>query len=607
MKDRRTLVQSLFAMQPPAWTHGAHGIEVVYPTPGAVRLMVVVFGALALLVGGLTELLYRIDELPFSLLAILLDPWTIGIGAPLLLALLLSDSRSNERCVFGADSVVHETRVGRFVLARDTTPLAAVEAIEVLPSKAGFAAGWRVRGAVLPYRLGGGQSQAEAEALATVLRAWLAAPGRVAPPREGEVGFELPRLALGALAARAAAAIPLGMAAFALLAAASVWNLRDGTGLDGAVLDAEAAGELVRYRWIATLPADAAARAWLAADVHAEIGVRWRAGDGVERTLWLRTPDTVPQYSLFDLRLERLARWIGLPHIEWSLPPEAAALFGPGAAGFADLPAEAPAGLARQHAWVRELDTPLEFQAASAIATVPDWRIAYDANDPSRANLATLSRAIDAGQRGLPPWLAWLFIAGTGLPGLLFLAIGLGNARVALPLVVLVGLAMPLWAPHADGLAQRLGVANAVAGVARDLLAMGMSADAQEAASLLQPLAAPTERPGEIVLRWTAETSGTAPLLARFGLDTVAARPGAAFDATRDALAAEAGQRIAALDDAALVDLIRTIEADRTRYHALNTARVRGLCLALAQPARSANTQRWIVHGLGNPAICNPG
>jgi hypothetical protein len=396
MKDRRTLVQSLFAMQPPAWKQGAHGIEVVYPTPGAIRLMVVLFGALALLVGGLTELLYRIDELPFSLLAVLLDPWTVGIGAPLLLALLLFDSRSNERCVFGADSVVHETRVGRFVLARDTTPLPAVEAIEVLPSKVGFAAGWRVRGAVLPYRLGGGQSQAEAEALAAALRAWLAAPGRVAPAREGEVGFELPRLALGALAARAAAAIPLGMAAFALLAAASVWNLRDGTGLDGAVLDAEAPGELLRYRWIATLPADAAARAWLAAEVHAEIGVRWRAGDGVERTLWLRTPDTVPQYSLFDLRLERLARRIGLPHIEWSLPPEAAALFAAGAAGFADLPAEAPAGLERQHAWVRELDTPLEFQAASAIAAAPDWRIAYDADDPSRANLATLSRATRA-------------------------------------------------------------------------------------------------------------------------------------------------------------------------------------------------------------------
>jgi hypothetical protein len=256
---------------------------------------------------------------------------------------------------------------------------------------------------------------------------------------------------------------------------------------------------------------------------------------------------------------------------------------------------------------VRELDTPLEFQAATAIAAAPDWRIAYDADDPSRANLATLSRAVDAGQRGLPPWLAWLFIAGTGLPGLLFLAIGLGSARVALPLAALVGLALPLWAPHADGLAQRLGVANAVGGVARDLLAMGLSAEAQEAASLLQPLAAPTERPGEVVLRWTAEGSGTAPLLGRFGLDTAAARPGAAFDATRDALADEAGQRIAALDDAALVDLIRTIEADRTRYHALNTARVRGLCLAHAQPARSANTQRWIVHGLGNPAVCDPG
>lgn len=606
MKDARRAAGVFFALRPPAWRTGAHGLEVDWPTPGAMRLLLAVFGGLALIVGALTELLYRIDELPFSVLAVLLDPWTLAILLPLVVLLLVFDARSNERCLFGATEVVHETRVGRFVVTRDATPLAAIEAIEVLSSTDGFAVGWRVRGAVLPYRLGGGQAREDAEALAATLRAWLEAPGRALPERTGEVAYEAPRLLLRALAARAAGAIPLTIGAFGLLAAASIWNLRAGGGLEDARLDADAPGELVRYRFVATMPADAATRDWLAIDVHAEIGVRWRDGTGVERMLWLRTPDAIPQHSLVDLRLERLARLIGLPHIEWSLPADAAPLFDPDAPAFADLPARATKANERHYEWVQGLDLPIEYAAAMAIAAATDWRVAYASADPAQAQLAVLARAIESGQRDLPAWLPWLFIAGTALPGALFLLIGLGGGRLALAAAAASVLGLPLWAPQAKPLAQALGVSPAVASVARDVLAMGMSIEAQEAANLLVPLATPTERPGEVVVRWTPGTSATAPVLGRFGLDAPAARPGQGFEATREGVWNDAATRIAALDDAALVDLVRTLEADRARYHVLNVPRVRGLCLARTQDARSENTRRWIDHGLGNPTICDP-
>jgi hypothetical protein len=605
MKDARRAAGVFFALRPPAWRTGAHGLEVEWPTPGAMRLLLAVFGGLALLVGALTELLYRIDELPFSLLAVLLDPWTLAILLPLVALLLAFDSRSNERCLFGASEVVHETRVGRFVITRDATPLASITAIEVLPSEDGFAVGWRVRGAALPYRLGGGQVREDAEALAATLRAWLATPGRALPERPGEVAHEAPRLLLAAFAARAKGAIPLTFGAFGLLAAASIWNLRAAGGPEDVALDAEAPGELLRYRFVANLPADAATRDWLAVDVHAEIGVRWHDATGVERVLWQRTPDAIPQHSLVDLRLERLARLIGLPHIEWSLPAEAAPLFDPAAPAFADLPARATKANERHHAWVQGLDLPIEYAAAMAIAAPSDWRIAYASGDPARAQLAVLARAVEAGQRELPAWVPWLFIVGTALPGALFLFIGLGGGRLAFAAALAAVLGLPLWAPQAKPLAQALGVAPAVASVARDALSMGLSPTAQEAAGLLVPLEAPSERPGEVIVRWSAAASATAPVLGRFGLDAPAARPGLGFEVAREAIWTAGAERIAALDDAALVDLVRTLEADRSRYHVLNVPRVRGLCLARQQEGRAENTRRWIDHGLGKPAICS--
>lgn len=591
------------ALRRPAWRAGTHGLEVEWRTPGQMRLLVAACGAIALLVGGLAEFLYRSGELPFSLLAIVLDPLTVAVLLPLALLLLAFDARSNERCLFGAGEAVHETRVGRFVVARDRTPLAAIEAIEVLPSTGGFAVGWRVRGAVLPYRLGGGQSRADAEALAATLRAWLAAPGRALPERAGEVAFEAPRLLLRALAARVQGAIPLAMATFGLLTAASIWNLRAAGGLEDARRDAEAPGELVRYRFVAAVPADAATSGGFL-DVHAEIGVRWRAGDGIERLLWLRTPGAPPQYGFIDQRLEPLARLVGLPHVEWSLPPEAAPLFDPAVPTFADPATRAAPGLARLVERVRDLDMPVEYATAAAIAAPPEWRVAYASADPAQAQLAVLARAVEAGQRELPAWVPWLFIAGTALPGALFLFGGLGGGRLALGAALACLLGLPWWAPQAKPLAHRVGVAVVVSAVARDVLAMGMPYEAQEAATLLQPQDAPTERPGEVVVRWSAATSATAPVLGRFGLDAPVARPGLGFEAAREALWNEGAARIAALDDAALVDLVRTLEADRSRYHVLNIPRVRGLCLARAQDGRSENTRRWIDHALGNPGAC---
>jgi len=157
MSDAHRAAGMLFALRPPAWRTGAHGLAVEWPTPGAMRLLLAVSGGLALVVGGVSELLYRVDALPLSVLGFLLDPWTLALLVPLVVLLLAFDARSNERCLFGATEVVHETRVGRFVVSRDGTPLASIAAIEVLPSKHGFAVGWRVRGAALPYRLGGGQ------------------------------------------------------------------------------------------------------------------------------------------------------------------------------------------------------------------------------------------------------------------------------------------------------------------------------------------------------------------------------------------------------------------------------------------------------------------
>jgi hypothetical protein len=322
--------------------------------------------------------------------------------------------------------------------------------------------------------------------------------------------------------------------------------------------------------------------------------------------LWQRTPDAVAQGSAVEWRLARLARHLGLPYIEWSLPADAAPLFDPASPSFADLPAHATPQNARHRDWVADLDQPIDYGAALAIAAPSDWRIAYASQDPTQAQLAVLARTIEAGQRDLPAWLPWLFIVGTALPGALCLFIGLGGGRLALASALAAVLALPLWAPQAGPLAQAIGVAPAVARVARDVLAIAMPAAAQEAAHLLVPIGAPTERTGDVVVRWTPDRSAAAPVLDAFGLAQPSARPGLGFEAARAALWDEAAARVAALDDAALVALIRALEDERARYAALNVPRVRGLCLARQQDGRSAHARRWIDHGLGNPSVCTP-
>jgi hypothetical protein len=614
MRHRQPPPNPFFSLRPPTWRIGATGLEVIVPTPGAMRLMLVIFGSIAALVAGVTELLYRLDELPFSLLAMVLDPWTLAVVLPLGIALLMFDRHSNERWLFGTTELLHETRVGHYVVTRDRTPLAAIETVDVLPGGSGHAATFRERGAALPYRLGGDQSEADAHALAQALREWLAAPAATRTEPAGDITRELPRIILTVLKERAGAAIPLAFAAFALITAASAWNLRSGGTATMSPYDAIADGELVRYRFIASMPAHAEQRAWLAVDTHIEIGVQFRDAGGSAHTLWLRTPDAMPFSSLVDYRLATLARHVGLPHVEWALPAEASPLFDPANPSFADLPARRTRDTERHADWIEDLDAPVEYAAITAVTTPPDWRVAYASTDPRSATLARLDAIVQQGRKDMPAWLPWVLIIGTGLPGFVFLAFGLGGGRMPVIGAVAVVAALPLWAAYAAPLAQRLGITPAIQGVVADMLAAGLPAQAQEARSVLQAATTPTERRGDIVVRWTPDTSSLAPVLPRFGLLPAPAMPvqpsanrdpPRAYEAARDALNRHAAETIAALDDATLVGLIRTLEGDRARYHTLNAPRVNGLCLARLQPQRSESTQRWIEHGIGNVAVCN--
>lgn len=592
------------------WSRTPRGLEILTPRPGLVRVLLLAGGAVALLVGGWVGLVAGFAELG-ALLAFLFDTPVLALLVPTLVLLLWFDRHSAEWAVFGGSTLVEEERVGRWVLRRSEHPLAAVASVECRPEARGttWAVGWRrAQGDVLARPLAIGLDEAQAQALARQIQDWLAAPPPTVAVREGGLAQEWPRVVARVVAARLVTALPLAVAAGAAVALAVLWQLREAKYADAAAYDATAEGELLALQWVLSPPtAEDLARGEVQASGDLRLGVRYTAADGVARSLWWRSAEPLPVDALAELRFAPVARLLGLPAIDWVVPREAAALMTPpdGRPSFAHWPAEAPPGAEAVHAWIAGADRPLELLAAVHGAVEPDWRVAYRSEAPEQATLARLAALEAEGARGVPlPVLLLLgAIAAAFLGGGLRPAVR--SARAFWILYALLLVSLPAWAAHGARIGAWFGVAQSFDAGLRGLALATGSERAGEARHQFVRIEGEPPAANGVVVRWTLAQSGAASVADLLGLAEPLAVDGD-FAQRRDALQARASERIAALDDAALVDLVRRWEPEEFgRLANLRVAFVDGVCLAWRQPARSADTRRWLEWSLSNPAICD--
>jgi hypothetical protein len=592
------------------WSRTPRGIEILTPRPGQLRVLLLLAAVAGALLAGWVGLVGGFDALGAAL-ALFVDTTVLALLLPTLAVLLWFDRRSAEWAVFGGEALVEEQRVGRWVVHRTTHPLSAVAEVDCRPERTGDAwcVGWRrTQGDVLARPLAVGLDEAQARELASTLQAWLAAPSRTVEVREGRLGVEWPRVVARLLATRAVTAVPLLVAAGAAVVLSVLWQLRDAKYADAPAYDATAEGRLLALQWVLH-PPDAAdlARGQVQAVGDLRLGVEYLAADGIARRLWWRSSEAMPVDYLAEMRFDPVARLVGLPRIELQVPAEAAVLMTPagGTPSFAHWPAEPPPGAEAVHAWLDRFDDALALVAALRGTVAPDWRVAYRSEDPADATLLRLATLDAEAARGLP--LPLLLVLAALAAGVLLASLGLVVRRAwiawLLGLALLAGL--PWWAPHGSRIATWFGVAQSMGdGLRRFALAIG-SQRAGDAGYQLVPVIGEPPAADGVLVQWTLADSGVGTVATLLGLDEPLPAD-VDFAQRREALAERAAQRIAALDDTALVELVRRWEPDEFgRLSSLRVPYVEGVCRAWRQDTRSPDTRRWLEWSLSNPAICD--
>jgi hypothetical protein len=325
------------------------------------------------------------------------------------------------------------------------------------------------------------------------------------------------------------------------------------------------------------------------------------------RRLWWRSTEALPVDHLAELRFDPVARVVGLPAIELVVPTDAAALMTPPGAtpSFAHWPPDAPAGAEAVHAWLAYFDAPLDLVAALRGAVAPDWRVSYRSDDPGAATLLRLATLDAEGARGVP--LPLLLVLAALAAGVLLGGVArvVDRPRVAWLIGAAMLLTLPWWSMHGTRIATWFGVAQSMGEGLRALALSVGSARAADARYQFVPVVGEPAAVDGVVVRWTLRDSGAAAFAATLGLDDPVPE-GLDFAQRRTALQDRAAERIAALDDAALVDLIQRWEPEEFgRLASLRVAFVDGVCLAWRQSGRSPDTRRWLAWSLSNPAICD--
>jgi hypothetical protein len=591
------------------------GLEITVRTPGAMMgvlsallIIFLVVGMFAMFifdsvgVAGEEPIWLELVDLLFGRV------WSL-LAVVLVIVLLLFDRYSNEHYIFGRDTLERHFRIGRVILNDDDRPLKRIvdPRVEALASRSGgYGVTWRVKDR-LPFRdemvRGYPISKREAEAVVEKISAWLAAPGELpieATPEESPLAAMTER-ASSIIATRVILAIPLLIGVGGLLLLSAIWRHYEwkqaATELAPG-FDRVAPGELVSYRWVVEGNNRHFAR------VRPYLVVAYTPDDGQQRLLTLTTQRSYQLYELSGNVVPAFAGLVGVPYVEFELPPRAALVGGTRAREEAWPPVDPP----NDQEWLddefsailRELDRPLDWLYAWWTAPEPDWRLAYSSSAPERAMPLRWQEAERLALASISP------TAFTMVGGLALLAIFATLPRIVARsrrrrwigrLVVLaLIIATPWWSPLAERVPSALGVSERLIDGVADLVRLH-AAEYESDHALMVRAPARTERKDAVLVRWTPEGSAAREAIATLGLVQELPSRGVDWDQAIEQVVERAGRRLDRMSDKALLDFTRRYRSAEPPFQGdmLDPVILPSICSSARHETRDPETRQLIM------------
>jgi hypothetical protein len=442
-------------------------------------------------------------------------------GAVLVLLIIVLDRRSEEHFVFGPDMVEHRLCCGPFVFGRTRFPLGWIKDPDLEEAPGGLRVNWQWRGRRGRRWMTNEEfSPADARRIESELRHWLDRP------RPAASGTALPghqdvlEGVLTVVTSRFALAVPMLLAAVALLILAHVWQIYRESPQDQAEPFEVAQGELLEMVWV--IDPDSSYSQYVAS-------VRMQA------TVAFEAAGKEHQLHLASRRSEPLAGF-------WMWYPRAVTLLGDGGVKFLVPPrllARVPAGSGwlewSNMLWARTedstprpigldvldaLDDPWLYLTTRAGSLETELQVAFPPGQPERAMLLSwLDAEREARSSVFLPMLipitviAILLVFAT-LPRVL--ARSLHRRWIGRIAAALLILALPWWAGQAEAIPRWLNVDSLVVDLTADLLRL----HAAEREHLWLVRVNPEPRSGTL-LEWSLESSKAYPLLQRLGVADV--------------------------------------------------------------------------------------
>jgi hypothetical protein len=449
--------------------------------------------------------------------------WLI-LGAAMAVVLVARDRLSNEHFILGPAMVERQFRNGRIVLNRERYPLAWISNPGFEERRGQWRVAWHWRGSrgtrwMSHHPL----SREDAEQVTASVRDWLQNPvTRADKGARDNAPLALLHPAVSMLSSRFGVAVPLLLAVAGLVFLAQGWQLYAERELGGAAITdglQVSDGQLRDLRWV--IDPTTAYQGWLA-ELRLEAAVDYQDEEG-PRTLWLASRSSEALPALWQ-SWPRVAATLGIPAIRFVVPPSVLDQLPAGSrwAQWSDLvwsrrsdEDDTPYPTAAR--LLTALDDPLLYLTIGADAYRPDLRVAYPPGRPGEAMLLSwwqaeqTARAHVSWQSLLPAALLSAGLVLLSLPGVLVRS--LHHRWLARGLVLLLVLAVPLWAVHASNIPRWLGVDEQVEKLTAELLRLHSSEQDH-----LWLVATPPPAAAGMELEWTLEASAALPLLEVLGI-----------------------------------------------------------------------------------------